>query len=326
MIQNDKTLASTTTTSRSRTPLTDLLHRKGGVVIDGAMSTMLERLGANLNDALWSAKVLYENPQLVVEAHRRYYEAGADVAITDSYQATVPGFAAKGISREEAIGLIERSAQLAQEAREIVLRNAPERRNDLLIAGAVGPYGAFLADGSEYRGDYSLTHDEYAAFHRPRIEALARAGVDLFAVETQPKLDETLVILEEIERTGITCWVTFSIANAMQLADGTDLAEAARRVGALPFVEAVGMNCGPRERATAALDALAESHKPLVVYPNSGEIYDPKTKSWHTPPHDCGWDAYVPLWQRKGARLIGGCCRTLPADIAEIARLLGRKG
>ena len=303
-------------------PLADLMARRGTVVIDGAMSTALEALGADLNDPLWTAKVLLEKPELITEVHRRYYEAGADVAITASYQATPAGFARKGLDAARSRELITLTAKLAVTARDEAAARHPDRAADLLVAGSIGPYGAYLADGSEYRGDYRLTDEEFSLFHRDRIEALVEGGVDLFAVETQPKLSEVLVALDEIERVGKTAWVTFSIRNGDRLADGTSLSEAARKVGERDCVDAVGMNCGPREIVAPALDRLAESGKPLIVYPNSGETYDPSTKTWHSPVHGAGWDSFVPLWERKGARSIGGCCRTLPADIAQIAKLI----
>ena len=303
-------------------PLADLMARRGTVVIDGAMSTALEALGADLNDPLWTAKVLLEKPELITEVHRRYYEAGADVAITASYQATPAGFARKGLDAARSHELITLTAKLAVTARDEAAARHPDRAADLLVAGSIGPYGAYLADGSEYRGDYRLTDEEFSLFHRDRIEALVEGGVDLFAVETQPKLSEVLVALDEIERVGKTAWVTFSIRDGDRLADGTSLSEAARKVGERDCVDACGMNCGPREIVAPALDRLAESGKPLIVYPNSGETYDPSTKTWHSPVHGAGWDSFVPLWERKGARCIGGCCRTLPADIAQIAKLI----
>ena len=312
-------------------PLADLLARRGTVVIDGAMSTALEALGADLNDPLWTAKVLLEKPELITEVHRRYYEAGADVAITASYQATPAGFARKGLDAARSRELITLPAKLAFIVGVIAFNSStqqPEftshqsenfiiRQPELKKA-----YGAYLADGSEYRGDYRLTDEEFSLFHRDRIEALVEGGVDLFAVETQPKLSEVLVALDEIERVGKTAWVTFSIRDGDRLADGTSLSEAARKVGERDCVDAVGMNCGPREIVAPALDRLAESGKPLIVYPNSGETYDHSTKPWHSPVHGAGWDSFVPLWERKGARFIGVCFRTLPADIAQIAKLI----
>lgn len=312
-----------------RHPLAELIKRRGSVVIDGAMSTALEALGADLNDPLWSAKVLIEAPQLIETVHRQYFEAGADVAITASYQASVPGFARRGIDAQGAAALMKLSVFLAQAARESVLQNAPQRRGDLLVAGSVGPYGAFLADGSEYTGGYTLEKKALAAFHEPRIAALSEAGADLLAVETQPRMDEIRVVLELAQAYGMSAWVTMTLSEKGTLPDGTDLTAAAREIGAHPCVDALGFNCVKQQWAASALEKLRlGTDKPLIVYPNSGEIYDPETKTWRPADHDpsCAWSNYVPKWLGVGAKLIGGCCRTLPKDILEISKLLKHDG
>ena len=311
-----------------RHPIADVIARHGSLVVDGAMSTALEALGADLNDSLWSAKILFESPELIERVHYDYYKAGANAAITASYQATEAGFAKKGFDAAKAAELIERSVELAQTARTKVLAESPSlTKNDLLVAGSIGPYGAFLADGSEYTGGYYLTKEEFVAFHKLRLESLIKAGADLLAIETQPRMDEIEAILSMIEGRDVVCWVTMTLADDGHLPDGTTLEEAARRLDANPHVEAFGLNCIKRELAAPALARLAsQSQKPLIVYPNSGETYDPATKTWHHPVaggHD--WSHFVPLWQGAGARCIGGCCRTLPRDIVEIARLIKAK-
>ncbi len=309
-------------------PIADLIARCGGVVVDGAMSTALESLGADLNDSLWSAKVLVENPDLSRQVHLDYYRSGANVAITASYQATAPGFAKKGIGEAEARRLIALSVALAKEAREAyLLENPAAKREDLLVAGAVGPYGAYLADASEYTGKYRLTRAEYEAFHAVRIEALLSAEPDLLAIETQPRLDEIEAILGLLRNKPISAWVTMTLGEDGKLPDGTPVEEAARVLDAHPNVEAVGFNCLPQARVADALQALGRgTSKPLIVYPNSGEIYDPTTKTWHHPPAGGKhWSDLVPLWRAAGARCIGGCCRTLPRDITEIAKLMAAR-
>ncbi len=313
----------------TRHPIADVIARHGTLVIDGAMSTALEALGADLNDTLWSAKVLYEAPELIERVHYDYFKAGANAAITASYQATEAGFATKGFAAARAAELVELSVELAKRAREKVLaEDASLLKDDLLIAGAIGPYGAYLADGSEYTGRYQLTKDEFVAFHKLRLESLIKAGADLLAIETQPRMDEIETLLSMLEGRDVVCWVTMTLADEGHLPDGTTLEEAARRLDANPHVEAFGLNCIKRELAEPALARLAsQSKKPLIVYPNSGETYDPATKTWHHPVaggHD--WSHFVPRWQGAGARCIGGCCRTLPRDIIEIARLLKASG
>lgn len=299
-------------------PLAELIQKKKSVVIDGAMSTALEALGCDLNDPLWSAKVLFEAPEKIRTVHENYFKAGADVAITASYQASEKGFAKKGISAEESYRLIKLSVELAKEARSAVDKDL----NDLLVAGSVGPYGAYLADGSEYRGDYSLTVDEYKAFHRLRIEALKEGGADLIAVETMPRLDEVEAILSLLEETDQSCWVTFTLKDESHISCGTLLSEAAEVCAKYDCVDAIGINCVKQEYVAGALDTMKDCGKPLIVYPNSGEIYDPKTKTWYHGADSEGWSSYIGSWQVLGASCFGGCCRTLPKDILEIASLV----
>lgn len=311
----------------TRHPMNDVINRRGNLIIDGAMSTALEKKGLVLNDALWSARALITAPDLVREVHYDYFVAGADAAITDSYQASEAGFAAQGIDAQEAARLVRLSVQLAAEAREDYLRDHPEKANrkaDLLIAGACGPYGAYLADGSEYTGRYTLSREEYVRFHELRVNALIDGGADILAFETQPRLDEIEALLAMIEHRDITCWVTVTLGEDGRMPDGTDMATLGRVLSAYPQVEAAGLNCVKREAAGPALAELGRTFKgALAIYPNSGETYDPVTKTWHSAPgsaHD--WAHYVPLWRNLGVRCFGGCCRTLPKDIVEIVRIL----
>lgn len=297
-------------------PLAELIQKKKSVVIDGAMSTALEALGCDLNDPLWSAKVLYEAPEKIRTVHENYFKAGADVAITASYQASEKGFAEKGISAIEAYRLIKLSVELAKEARGDL------DKDKLLVAGSVGPYGAYLADGSEYRGDYHLTREEYKAFHRLRIEALKEGGADLIAVETMPRLDEVEAILSLLEGSDQSCWVTFSLKDERHIACGIPLSEAAEACAKYNCVDAIGINCVKREYVSGALEVMKNCGKPLIVYPNSGETYDPTTKTWHHETDSKGWSSYIGKWQVLGASCFGGCCRTLPKDILEIASLV----
>lgn len=302
-------------------PLRDLIRERGSVVIDGAMSTALEKLGCDLNNRLWSARILADDPEKIRTVHAQYFEAGADVAITASYQATAAGFADAEINETEAARLIRLSVTLAREARDAYKRNHPNR--PLLVAGAVGPYGAYLADGSEYTGRYHLTDDAYREFHRVRLDALKAAGADLIAVETQPKLEEVAVLLKMLEARELSAWVTFTLADEGHLPDGTLVEDAARLCATSPAVDALGLNCVKRELAAGALKRMASvTDLPLILYPNSGETYDAATKTWHHPVGGPGWQHFVGPWQSLGVKCLGGCCRTLPSDIVEIARLM----
>lgn len=302
-------------------PLAPLLADNRTLILDGALATELEARGCDLTDPLWSAKVLIENPQLIYQVHLDYFNAGAQCAITASYQATPQGFLRRGLDEQQSLALITQSVRLAQQARADYLAQHPQTL-PLLVAGSVGPYGAYLADGSEYRGDYHLPQEEMIAFHRPRINALAEAGVDLLACETLPSFSELRALLALLQAyPTIGAWFSFTLRDSQHLSDGTPLTEVIAALEDNPQVLAVGVNCIALEKVTPALQQLATlSNKPLLVYPNSGEHYDAVTKTWHR----CGNEQdllinQVTDWQHSGVRLIGGCCRTTPADIKAIA-------
>lgn len=305
----------------SYNPVAQALTESPLLILDGALATELEARGCQLADALWSAKVLMEDPELIYQVHYDYFVAGARCAITASYQATPQGFATRGLSEDESLALIARSVELAQRARHDYLAVRPDAKT-LLVAGSVGPYGAFLADGSEYRGDYALPEAEMMAFHRPRVQALLAAGADLLACETLPSFAEAQALVKLLaEFPDARAWFSFTLRDAGHISDGTPLAEVVSWLNKQPQVVALGVNCVALESVTPALQQLQTlTDKPLVVYPNSGEQYDAGSKTWHSAPSGCTLHDKLAEWQQAGARLIGGCCRTSPGDIAAIAR------
>lgn len=302
-------------------PVAEILEHSTTLVLDGALATELEARGCDLTDSLWSAKVLMENPELIYQVHYDYFSAGAQCAITASYQATPQGFATRGLDAAQSQALIARSVELAARARTDYLALHPQS-GKLLIAGSVGPYGAFLADGSEYRGDYQLPHVEMMAFHRPRMAALVAAGVDLLACETLPSFAEIKALVALLQEFPATpAWFSFTLRDSEHLSDGTPLSEVVALLSTTPQVAALGINCIALESVTAALTTLsALTTAPLVVYPNSGEHYDASSKTWSNDADGCSLSDKLPQWQAAGAKLIGGCCRTTPADIAAIAK------
>lgn len=301
-------------------PLTSILTDHPFVLLDGAMATELEARGCDLADSLWSAKVLMENPQLIYDVHLDYFRAGAQVAITASYQATPDGFAARGLNEAQARSLIAKSVELAKQARDSYRAENPAAKG-LLIAGSVGPYGAYLADGSEYRGDYQRSAQVFQDFHRPRVEALLEAGVDLLACETLPSFDEIRALAQLLEAYPVAqAWFSFTLRDAQHLSDGTPLRDVLALLADYPQILAVGINCIALENTVEALEYLHSlTPLPLVVYPNSGEHYDAVSKTWHHYGEACATlEGYLPQWLAAGAKLIGGCCRTTPKDIAAL--------
>lgn len=300
--------------------IAEILKKYPFIVLDGAFSTELEKQGFAINDELWSAIALYKNPELVEVVHLSYYEAGADIVTSASYQATVDGFEKKGFSKEEAASLIQSSIALVQDARdEYLFSHEEENRPAPLTAASVGPYGAYLADGSEYRGDYGKTREELADFHRERIHILAEAGPDVFACETIPCLFEALAetdVLSEIP--GAEAWISFSCKDGLHTCGGDLISDCAKALKDIKEVAAIGINCtAPQYVESLIKEIVKVTDKPVVVYPNSGEDYDAGSKSWEG--SAAKYEDYVKIWYEAGARLIGGCCRTGPEDIRKVA-------
>ena len=249
-------------------------------MLDGGLATELEARGHDLSDRLWSARLLLTDPAAIEDVHLAYYGAGAQVATTASYQASVKGFAAAGIDRAGALELIALSVALARRARD---RHRAETTADdrlLLVAGSVGPYGAMLADGSEYRGDYDPGPAALADFHRPRIEALIEAGADLLAFETIPTIREAEVLVRLLDEVAIPAWLSFSCRDAATTSAGEPIADA-MALGDHPRLVAVGVNCTAPRHLPALLAAAAEAtDRPRIAYPNGGDRWDATTRRW----------------------------------------------
>ncbi|MGW0576288.1 homocysteine S-methyltransferase [Streptomyces sp. NPDC002920] len=290
------------------------------VVLDGGMSNQLASAGHDLSDELWSARLLAERPEAITEAHLAYFEAGANVAITASYQATFEGFAKRGIAHEEAARLLALSVELAREAARQARGKGVTR--PLWVAASVGPYGAMLADGSEYRGRYGLSVEQLERFHRPRLEVLAAAAPDVLALETVPDAEEAQALLRAVRGLGVPAWLSYTVDGDRTRA-GQPLEEAFALAADADEVIAVGVNCcAPDDVDAAVATAARVTGKPVVVYPNSGESWDAGARAWK------GSSTFTPeqvlVWRESGARLIGGCCRVGPEAVASIARTLGK--
>ncbi|MFC4003134.1 homocysteine S-methyltransferase [Prauserella oleivorans] len=283
------------------------------VVLDGGLATQLEARGHDLSDALWSARLLADAPEEIVAAHLAFFRAGAQVATTASYQASFPGFAACGVGRAEAAQLLRRSVELARRARDLLAADGGRR----WVAASAGPYGAYLADGSEYRGRYGLTARELVAFHRPRLEVLAEAGPDLIALETVPDVDEAVAELAALDAVDVPAWLSYTVENGRTRA-GQSLEEAFAVAAEDDRVVAVGVNCCAPDEVPGAVGVAREvTGKPVIAYPNSGEGWDAAAKAWTGPARFS--PEQVTGWIAAGARFVGGCCRVGPPDIARVA-------
>ncbi|WOK91765.1 hypothetical protein Cni_G00456 [Canna indica] len=319
----------------------DFLRQAGGcAVIDGGLATELEANGADLNDPLWSAKCLISSPHLIRKVHLDYLEAGAHIIITSSYQATLQGFKSRGFSTEESEALLRKSVGIACEARDIYCKGRSEgcdnhsdsKKPTILVAASIGSYGAYLADGSEYSGDYGkeMTLGKLKDFHRRRLEVLAEAGCDLIAFETIPNKLEAQAYAEllEEENIKIPAWFSFNSKDGVNVVSGDSLIECATIADSCKKVVAIGINCTPpRFIQGLILSTKKVTKKPILIYPNSGERYDPDKKEWvaSTGVTDEDFVSYVKVWREAGASLFGGCCRTTPNTIRGISRVLEKE-
>lgn len=307
------------------------LASDGPVVLDGGLATELSARGHDLSDALWSARLLLTDPAAIEDVHLAYFRAGARVATTASYQASVEGFAAAGLDREAALELIRRSVELARRARDRYRaeQNRAEQTDEvaedtLLVAGSVGPYGAMLADGSEYRGDYDPGAAALADFHRPRIDALIEAGADLLALETIPTVREAEVLVRLLDDVDVPAWLSYSCRDGSSTSAGEPI-DAAVALGSHPRIVAVGVNCtAPRHMPALLALAHEATDRPLIAYPNGGDRWDATARRWVADAGGAFDPAAVATWERHGATWLGGCCGTGPSEIARLASALGR--
>jgi homocysteine S-methyltransferase len=312
----------------SENPLTRFVRHRGQVVLDGGLATALESRGFDLNDSLWSARVLLDEPHAIRDLHFDYLVAGADCTTTATYQASLAGFGARGLSEAQGLDLMRLAVRLAVGARDDFWADERNRKDRLepLVAASIGPYGAFLADGSEYRGDYDIDAAGLYDFHCQRWQLLAASPADLLACETIPSRLEAEVLLQLIRETSEKwAWMSFCCRDGEHLCDGTRLREVVRACAAEPNLAAVGINCtAPEHVASLVAEARKATDKAIIVYPNLGEQYDGRTKTWSGGPSSADWLKLTRKWVALGATGVGGCCRIGPEMIGNLRRDLGR--
>ena len=302
----------------------DYLENNSPLILHGALGTEMEALGYDISGKLWSAKYLLEKSEVIQELHETYVAAGADLITTSSYQATLPGLVEAGLTEKAAEQIIALTVRLAKAARDKVWGALDEtekaKRPYPLISGDVGPYAAYLANGSEYSGDYGqITINELKDFHRPRIQILLDQGVDLLALETIPNRLETQALIELLaeEFPEAEAYMSFTVQIPDAISDGNSLAEMAKLVSQSNQILAVGINCSSPLLYNQALSFLENTGKALITYPNSGEVYDGDSQTWKSKDKDAltlvehskYWHAHF------GVKILGGCCRTRPNDI-----------
>jgi len=265
--------------------------------LDGGLSTALENNGNKLTTSLWTGELILVNPSEITKAHLDFINAGADIIITSSYQISYLGCSKRGWSESKTDQALRGSTQLAKDA---VLKSG----KSVKVASSIGPYGAALADGSEYKGNYGVTKSVLKDFHARRLEVLISTSPDLLALETMPDTFEVELLLELLSDCPIPYWVSYSCKAGNQTNAGQSFTEA---VSLAKDAMAVGINCTAPELITDLL-LSAEGVKPFVVYPNSGRSWNAKTKEWEGS-SEAGFDELlIKSWISAGAQIIGGCC------------------
>ncbi len=303
-------------------PLSGRIEENGRLLLDGGLATELEARGRKLTGRLWSADLLVDAPDAIREVHGAYLDAGADCIVGAGYQATFEGLQARGLDRAQATAILERSVALAREA-------CAARKPDALVAAGIGPYGAALADGSEYTGDYpGMTEQSLRTWHEPRFRVLAEAGADLLACETLPSGAEVRAVGRLLAETpGVWAWFSFSCSDGEHLRDGTPIRECVRYLESVERVAAVGVNCtSPQHVASLLRQAREETDRYLLAYPNSGEAYDAATQTWSGLDSAASFADLALEWIAAGATILGGCCRTGPEHVRALSGLPGSPG
>jgi len=278
------------------------------IKLDGGLSTALENNGNKLTTSLWTGELIRTNPAQITKAHLDFINAGAQIIITSSYQLSYTGCGARGWSEDETNQALIASTLLAKNA-------VIESGKSVKLAASVGPYGASLADGSEYKGNYGVSKQVLKDFHAKRLEILISTSPDYLALETMPDTFEVEVLLDLLTDCPIPFWVSYSCKEGNQTNAGQDFQSA---VDLAQSAMAVGINCTKPELITDLLRS-AKSDKPYVVYPNSGRVWDAENKVW-TGSAAIGFsDELVSQWIKAGAEIVGGCCGIGAAEIEQLA-------
>jgi len=300
-----------------------LLKDKHPFVIDGGLSNVLEERGCDLNHKLWTANLLEKDPDAIIQAHLDYLESGSQCITTSSYQASIPGLISVGYSRDNAEKLIMKSVQLAETAVKKAMDSGIVDFKPI-IAASVGPYGAYLADGSEYRGNYGVSDEILRDFHFERIRILDRTNADVLACETIPSFQEARILSDILFHVNKPVWISFSCKNEQLINDGSKINKCVSIFKNHPKVFAIGVNCTDPKYISGIIKCIkaAEVDKKIIVYPNSGEAYNAKSKTWMGLSEPKSFAEMTKEWLKFGADIIGGCCRIGPEHISVMHNII----
>ncbi|KAJ2450584.1 hypothetical protein EV183_004185 [Coemansia sp. RSA 2336] len=305
-------------------------------VLDGGMGQLLADEATAMADGLWAAGVAARSPELVRSIHQQYLQAGADIITTATYQASASGYIAAGIAANNiaAQHAMAAAIQLAVDARNRHMDSSQTTRP--LVAVSLGSIGATLGNSSEYTGDFGMSEQLVYEFHMQRLKMVAqclqtsqlRYQVDLLAFETIPSLAEARAIIGALSNIAELppAWISFTTLSEDCLGSGEPIEPAVEMAGSSTGICAVGFNCFPQHVASALVTrAKKVTEKPIICYPN-GQAWSGSLEDWNDPSNrvlPAIFAAEAQRWAECGAAVVGGCCRTTPAHIREVAKVCG---
>ena len=272
-------------------------------LLDGSMSFPLEQLGYNLKNKLWTGMALISDPDIIKNIHKDYINAGADYISTSTYQVSYDRLQNMGYQSSDIKKVFQKSIDLVKEA----IKESRSKK-EIKIVGSFGPFASYDPNASEYVGKYNSTDDEIKNFHLNNINIIEETDLDIILYETIPCLREIEILSKVLSQTNKEIWISITCNENIEFRDGSSFKEACKIISQIEQITTMGINCFSPLLVEKALKELKKySNKKTLVYPNSGEKYNPKDKYWS------GKNEFNNLmiknWLSLSPDIIGGCCR-----------------
>jgi len=283
-------------------------------LLDGSLSYPLEKQGYNLNKKLWTGDALINDPNVIKKIHKDYLVAGVDFISTSTYQISYRVLKEMGYNLNEIKDIFKRSVDLVQDAIE-----ETKIKRKVKIVGSYGPFGASLSDGSEYTGKYKTSDEIIMSYHIDNMNIIKELGIDIILYETIPCLREIEILSKVVEEYKKEVWISFTCNKDLEFRDGTSIMKACKIISSIENISTIGINCFSPLLAEKAIKKLKKnSNKKILIYPNSGEIYNNKDKNWYGEKYFD--NSMIKKWLALSPDIIGGCCRVGFEDIQNMRK------
>jgi homocysteine S-methyltransferase len=283
-------------------------------LLDGSLSYPLEKQGYNLNKKLWTGDALINDPNVIKKVHKDYLIAGVDFISTSTYQISYNVLEAMDYSLNEIKDVFKRSVNLVEQAIQ-----ETNIKREIKIVGSYGPYGASLSNGSEYTGKYDTSDNIIMDYHIKNMNIIKELDIDIILYETIPCLREIEILSKLVEEYKKEVWVSFTCNKDLEFRDGSSIIKACKILSSIEVISTIGINCFSPLLAEKAIKKLKDnSNKKILIYPNSGEIYNNKDKDWYGEKY---FDrSMIKKWLALSPDIIGGCCRVGFEDIKNMRK------